>query len=250
MLPIETVPSHHGRVETAAARYTLKADRYSSHSVILGWLAEGRGRRLLDVGAADGLLSRHLTERGWKVTAIEADAAMAAAGAAHCERMLIADLNRGVPPLDGEFDAIVCADVLEHLADPETVLTALVRSLAAGGDVVISVPNVAHLWMRLSLMAGRFDYADRGILDRTHLRFFTRKTLDALLAAAGLAAVRRTATPVPLHQVVPPRWHGGALAAVHALSASSARALPRVLGYQFVVWAKRHDNRRQVEEQA
>ena len=101
-----------GPVDLPAPRYTLKADPFSSHSVILDWLADGRGRRLLDVGAADGLLSRHLTERGWKVTGIEADPAMAAVGAVHCERMLAADLNRGVPALDGLFDTIVCGDVL------------------------------------------------------------------------------------------------------------------------------------------
>jgi SAM-dependent methyltransferase len=238
MLAIETGPSDHGRV-SPAARYTLKADPYSSHSTILGWLGEGHGRRLLDVGAADGLLSRHFTERGWKVTAIEADPVMARAGADHCERMLVADLNGGVPALDGQFDAIVCGDVLEHLADPATALASLVRSLAPGGDVVVSVPNVAHLWIRMSLLAGRFDYAERGILDRTHLRFFTRRTLDALLDGAGLRAVRRAATPVPLYQVVPSRWHGRALAAAHALSASAARGLPRLLGYQFVVQAVR-----------
>jgi 2-polyprenyl-3-methyl-5-hydroxy-6-metoxy-1,4-benzoquinol methylase len=238
-LPIEIVPSDDGHVDTAAPRYTLKTDPFSSHSIILGWLADGYGRRLLDVGAADGLLGRHLTERGWKVTGIEADPAMAAVGAAHCERMVVADLNRGVPALDGLFDAIVCGDVLEHLADPREVLRALVRALAPGGDVVVSVPNVAHLWMRLSLLVGRFEYTERGILDRTHLRFFTRRTLHALLAAADLRAVRRVATPVPLYQVVAPRWHGGALAAVHAVSAAAASALPRVLGYQFVVQATR-----------
>ena len=226
-------------MDTAVPRYTLKTDPFSSHSIMLDWLADGHGRRLLDVGAADGLLGRHLTERGWKVTGIEADPAMAAAGATHCERMLVADLNRGVPALDGVFDAIVCGDVLEHVADPSEVLRALVRALAPGGDVVVSVPNVAHLWVRLSLLAGRFEYTDRGILDRTHLRFFTRRTLDALLAAADLRTVRRVATPVPLYQVVSPRWHGGALAAVHAVSAAAARALPRVLGYQFVVQARR-----------
>lgn len=223
----------------APSRYTLKADPHSSHSVILGWLGEGRGRRLLDVGAADGLLSRHLTARGWKVTAIEADPALAAAGAVHCERMLVADLNRGVPALDGDFDVILCADVLEHLADPAAVLGALLRALATGGDVVVSVPNVAHLWVRLLLLAGRFDYADRGILDRTHLRFFTARSLEALLAGAGLVPYRRVATPVPLYQVVAPRWHGRALAAVHALSAAAARGLPRLLGYQLVICARR-----------
>lgn len=226
-------------METAGRRYTLKGDAYSSHSIIRDWLGDGHGRRLLDVGAADGLLSRHLTERGWKVTAIEADPELARAGAAHCERMVVADLGRGVPPIGGEFDAIVCGDVLEHLAEPAVALAALVPLLAAGGEIVISVPNVAHLWVRLSLMAGRFDYTERGILDRTHLRFFTRRTLDRLLEDAGLVPVRRTATPVPLYQVVPSRWHGRTLAAVHALSAAAARTLPSVLGYQLVVLAGR-----------
>jgi len=221
-----------------ASRYTLKGDPYSSHSVVLDWLGEGQGRRLLDVGAADGLLSRLLTERGWKVTGLEADPVAARAGAAHCERMIVADLDAGIPPLHGPFDAIVCADVLEHLRDPQAALAALRRALAADGEVVISIPNVAHLWMRLSLLAGRFEYAERGILDRTHLRFFTRRTLAALVAKAGLRVVRTTSTPVPLYQVVPERWHGRALAAAHALSAGSARLLPRLLAYQFVVLAR------------
>jgi len=196
------------------SRYTLKDDPYSSHSVILDWLGDGRGRRLLDVGAADGLLSRLLSERGWKVTGLEADPAAAAAGAAHCERMIVADLDAGIPPLEGQFDAIVCADVLEHLRDPAGALATLRRALARGGQVVISMPNVAHLWMRLSLLAGRFEYAERGILDRTHLRFYTRRTLTALVTGAGLRIARLT-----------------------------ARALPRLLAYQFLVGAT-HDRER------
>jgi 2-polyprenyl-3-methyl-5-hydroxy-6-metoxy-1,4-benzoquinol methylase len=220
-----------------ASRYTLKDDRYSSHSVILDWLGEGRGRRLLDVGAADGLLARHLTARGWKVTGLEADPVAAAAGAAHCERMIVADLDAGVPAVEGQFDAIVCADVLEHLRDPRGTLATLRPALASTGELTISVPNVAHLWVRLSLLLGRFDYADRGILDRTHLRFFTRRTLAALVREAGFRMTRATSTPVPLYQVVPPRWHGRTLAAAHAVSARSARMVPRLLAYQFVVGA-------------
>lgn len=222
-----------------ASRYSLKADPYSSHSVILRWLGEGRGRCLLDVGAADGLLSRHLTARGWRVTGLEADPEVARAGAEHCERMIVADLNQETPAVDGPFDAIVYGDVLEHLVDPGGALAALNRALAPNGVVVISVPNVAHLWVRLSLLAGRFDYADRGILDRTHLRFFTRRSLRALLHEAGLAVLRATATPVPLYQVVPVRLHAAPLAAVHAASAAVARMLPGLLGYQFVVLATR-----------
>jgi 2-polyprenyl-3-methyl-5-hydroxy-6-metoxy-1,4-benzoquinol methylase len=226
-------------VTTARVRYTLKADPHSSHSVMLRWLGEGHGRRLLDVGAADGLLARELTARGWRVTGIEADPALAKAGADTCETMLVADLDRETPALDGGFDAIVYGDVLEHLREPARVLTELGRALAPAAPVIVSVPNVAHLWMRLSLAAGRFEYAERGILDRTHLRFFTRRSLLALLASVGLRVERMTATPVPLYQVAPPRLHGRALAAVHGASAAAARALPRLLGYQFVALARR-----------
>ena len=151
----------------------------------------------------------------------------------------MADLDVAVPALDPDFDAIVCGDVLEHLVHPAPVLRALGRALAPGGVVVVSVPNVAHLWMRLSLLVGRFDYAERGILDRTHLRFFTERSLRALLTEVGLTITRATATPVPLYQVVPERCHGAVLAATHDASAAAARLLPRLLGYQLVLQAAR-----------
>jgi 2-polyprenyl-3-methyl-5-hydroxy-6-metoxy-1,4-benzoquinol methylase len=220
-------------------RYTLKADPHSSHSVMLAWLGAGQGRRLLDVGSADGLLSRSLSDAGWRVTAIEGDPALAEAGRASCEQMVVSDLDREIPDFDAPFDAIVYGDVLEHLVDPLRTVVGLDRWLAPGGRVVISVPNVAHLLIRLSLLVGRFDYFDRGILDRTHLRFFTDRSLRRLLGAAGLVIVRRTATAVPLYQVVPIAWHGRLLDAVHAVSAACSRAFPRLLGYQFVVVAER-----------
>src|SRR5256885_14814265 len=96
MLKIEWPKSDDGPV-SRASRYTLKGDPYSSHSVILDWLGDGRGRRLLDVGAAAGLLSRRLTERGWKVTGLEADPPAAAAGAPHRQPNIAPDLHPGVP---------------------------------------------------------------------------------------------------------------------------------------------------------
>ncbi len=220
-------------------RYTFKPDPHSSHSVMLAWLGAGQGRRLLDVGAADGLLSRLLTDAGWRVTGIEADPARAEAGRAYCEHMVVSDLDRGVPEFEAPFDAIVYGDVLEHLVDPLRTVVGLNRWLAPGGRVVVSVPNVAHLVIRLSLLFGRFDYFDRGILDRTHLRFFTDRSLRRLLGAAGLVVVRRTATALPLYQVAPVTWHGRVLDAVHAVSAALSRTFPRLLGYQFVVVAER-----------
>jgi SAM-dependent methyltransferase len=214
--------------------YRLKDDPHSSHSVILSRLGEGRGRKALDVGAADGFLAERLTAQGWSVTALERDPELAARARGRCKEVVVADLEAALPLLHGPFDAIVYGDVLEHLSDPRAVLRALDQTLAPGGTVIVSVPNVAHLWVRLSLLAGRFDYADRGILDRTHLRFFTRRTFLELLRSAGLSVVDLAVTPVPLPLVVPPRWHGPWLSRVHALSAGAARGWPGGLAYQFV----------------
>ena len=214
--------------------YRLKDDPHSSHSVILSRLGEGRGRKALDVGAADGFLAERLTAQGWSVTALERNPELAARAHGRCKEVVVADLESAPPLLHGPFDAIVYGDVLEHLSDPGAVLRALDQTLAPRGTVIVSVPNVAHLWVRLSLLAGRFDYADRGILDRTHLRFFTRRTLRELLGAAGLTVVELAVTPVPLPLVVPPRWHGRWLPRVHALSAGAARGWPGGLAYQFV----------------
>ena len=226
---------------SGAGRYVFKADPYGSHAVILDWLGEGRSRRALDVGAAQGVLSRPLTERGWRVTGIECDPVLAQSGAVHCARMVVANLDREVPALETLFDAIVYGDVLEHLSDPLRVLTELNRLLAPDGLVVISMPNVAHFVIRLSLLVGRFEYLDRGILDETHLRFFTERSLRALVATAGLRIDRLTATPAPLYQVLPKRFHRPWLAATHAINAWIAHRLPRLMGYQFVILARRKE---------
>jgi 2-polyprenyl-3-methyl-5-hydroxy-6-metoxy-1,4-benzoquinol methylase len=152
--------------------------------------------------------------------------------------MITANLNREIPDMTGPFDAIVYGDVLEHLIDPRRVLVELDRALGPEGFVVISVPNIAHLYIRLLLLLGRFDYIDRGILDDSHLRFFTARSLRALIADAGLTIERFTATPAPLYQVLPVSWHRPWVAATHAVNAVIARNLPRLLGYQLIVLAR------------
>jgi len=223
----------------SASPYQLKDDPYSSHSAILALVGDGAGRRALDVGAADGFLSELLTMRGWTVTALERDPAQAERARPRCHEVVVADVGQAAGKLEGPFDAIVYGDVLEHLADPLAALAAVNQHLSPGGRVVVSVPNVAHLWVRLSLLAGRFQYADRGILDRSHLRFFTRRTLLAFLAEAELSVDELRVTPVPLPLAVPPRLHGGWLRATHALSAWTARWWPSGLAYQFVAACRR-----------
>src|SRR5580765_1235270 len=121
-----------------ASPYRLKSDAYSSHAVILDRLGPGRGRTLLDAGAADGFLSELLTRQGWRVTALERDPAQAERARGRCE-VVVADLEEAAQALSGPFDAIVYGDVLEHLSDPLAALVALNRALAADGLVIASV---------------------------------------------------------------------------------------------------------------
>jgi len=159
---------------------------------------------------------------------------LAALGRDKCQEMIVADLDKPLPQLKGQFDVIVYGDILEHLRNPMEVIKGLNRSLRPDGRVIVSVPNFAHLWVRLNLLAGRFEYADRGILDRTHLRFFTVRSFKRFLEEAGLETEEMVATPVPLFLAVPPRWHGGWLRALHGVNAALARAWKGMFGYQFV----------------
>ncbi len=93
-------------------------------------------------------------------------------------------------------------DVLEHLPDPERALAAARRLLRPGGRLFVSVPNVANLTVRLSLLFGRFEYGDRGIMDRTHLRFFTRKSALRMVRGAGFEVLRKEMTVMPLEVVI------------------------------------------------
>lgn len=219
-------------------RYQPKDDDpYSSHSLILARVGEGRGRRLLDVGAANGMLAERFSERGFEVTCIEGDPALASLARGKCREIIVTDLDGRLPVLTGSFDVIVYGDILEHLKDPLRLLQELNRYLSPAGKVIVSAPNVAHLWVRLNLLCGRFEYAERGILDRTHLHFFTLASFRRLLSDAGLSVSELLATPVPLTLLASERHRGLWLRAAHRLNASLAKAWKTMFGYQFVAVA-------------
>jgi hypothetical protein len=139
-------------------------------------------------------VARALSERGCTIWAIEQDPPSAAAAGAICERVLCGDLEGPEvwTSLRGEsFNAILALDVLEHLRDPQTVLEKLSKLLLPEGIVVVSIPNITHAAMRLHLLDGRFEYANLGLLDRTHLRFFDRRSAERLITEAGLEIVDR-----------------------------------------------------------
>jgi len=151
-------------------------------------------RRILDVGCGAGELGRVLKGRaGRVVVGIEAHPAAAAAARQVLDEVLEVDLDtlEVLPWPDGSFDCVICADILEHLREPARLLPLFHRLLAPDGRLVMSVPNVRHAAVLVPLLVhGRWQYRDEGILDRTHLRFFTIEQLAEMLLAAGFSIER------------------------------------------------------------
>jgi 2-polyprenyl-3-methyl-5-hydroxy-6-metoxy-1,4-benzoquinol methylase len=182
---------------SSAPRYDFERVDLESESVHADVVRMvGEGKRVLELGPATGYMSKSMIERGCTVVGIELDPAMAERAAQFCERLIVGDLDE--LDLDAElgeekFDVIVAADVLEHLRDPLATLGKLRPHLTGDGAFVISIPNVAHGSVRLALLAGHFRYGDIGLLDSTHLRFFTRESFEQLLdeAELGLAELHR-----------------------------------------------------------
>ncbi len=151
-------------------------------------------KRVLDVGCSVGTLGQALRERGVEVTGIEIDPRMAAEARKHLNEVHIASVEDEAlfeRLGDRSFDCIIFADLLEHLVDPWTALKRFVERLAPDGVVVASLPNVRHYTtIRTLLFQGYWPYRDRGIHDRTHLRFFTLRNIRELFASSGLS-IRR-----------------------------------------------------------
>jgi SAM-dependent methyltransferase len=150
------------------------------------------------------------------------------------ERFVRADLSAGLPDeLDGDYDVVVAADIVEHLADPSTLLHDMADRVRPGGSVIASVPNIGHWYPRARFTSGRFDYDQRGILDSTHLRFFTRRSFLRLAAEAGLSPTSASHTGLPLDALglSDSRPIAGAIGSIDR---ALVRLWPTLFAYQFV----------------
>jgi methionine biosynthesis protein MetW len=162
---------------------------------------------VLDVGCGSGVHGAEMARaHGHRVVGVDLSEQSIAKARTRLAEAYVADVTRpGLYPFFGhrKFDVIVFSDILEHLYDPAQVLTSHYQLLAPGGHVLISLPNIAIWNVRLSVMAGRFQYQDTGTLDRTHIRFFTRATFREFGHEAGLAVSSSRITPGILRPFVP-----------------------------------------------
>ncbi len=213
---------------------------HASELALVGW-----NKRVLEVGCAAGHVTKVLVERGCTVVGVEGDPDAAERARRHAEQVLVADLDVDEEAqqqiwskLDGDrFDVALFGDVLEHLRNPLGVLRRAVELLDDDGFVVVSVPNIAHGDVRMALLGGTFRYRPTGLLDSTHLRFFTRQSVQELLQQAGLAVVevQRALTPLFATEI------GVRREDVPAAVVDAVRADPDAEVYQYVLKAVRDD---------
>jgi 2-polyprenyl-3-methyl-5-hydroxy-6-metoxy-1,4-benzoquinol methylase len=190
--PVDAGTTDPERIRSDPVSTALKYTRFndgegSSHTLVVGLVPQGA--RVLEFGCATGYMSEVLKSRkGCTVTGIEISPEAAELAREHCARVIVGDaeeLDYGELLGKERFEAILFADVLEHLKRPGEVLERIRPFLSRRGRVIASIPNIAHGSVRLALLAGEFRYRDLGLLDNTHLRFFTRDGIHDLFEGAG-----------------------------------------------------------------
>lgn len=221
--------------------YSIKKSTHSSHHMLLETV--GTGQTVLDVGCGNGAMAEQLTERGNRVSGIDFGPPSSVSPA--LETYAQADLSVGLESPakrlgERKYDKVVFLDVLEHLPQPDRLLREALPLLAKGGQIIVSVPNIVNITIRLSILLGKFDYQDRGILDRTHLRFYTRKTIRLFIEECGYEVVRERMTVMPLERAfpVPVNVDNPIMKLLNGLLVVATRLMPGLLGYQTFIIAR------------
>lgn len=228
-------------------RYPQKSGKFSSHNFIMREIDhfleinQDSEIRILDVGCARGeFLAERIDE---KITAegIEPfrEDALIAERAGY--KIYLNTVEAALPNLKSEYNLIILGDVLEHLIDPKEILAQLVSKLSQNGRILISVPNVANITIRLSLLFGRFRYTDRGILDRTHLRFFDSRAFKDLIIFNETEIVYYSITPIPIELLFKFFARGKFGQAVQNLVWIISKLAPNLFGYQHIAIIKKRN---------
>jgi SAM-dependent methyltransferase len=211
--------------------YQLKPSEDSSHGRISTLLKARPPSKILDLGCSSGLLAERLQQMGHHVTGV--DVIEIPGVVERTSAFYKADLNEGIPSEVGTgFDVVLAADVIEHLVNPGALIKQVRHVLAPDGVALFCVPNIAHWYPRLRSTLGMFDYDQRGILDSTHLRFFTRRSIRKLIERQGFTVRRIDSVGLPLDAL----GLDGAKAKVLRLVDRMVLDLwPTMFGYQFIV---------------
>lgn len=183
--------------------YTFKDFEGSSHRILMGLIRRyaKRGGRLLDLGAAGGELGAAVRSHFGRTVGFEYQLDCVADLKERFDQVVVTDLEK-LKRIPEGVDAVVCADVIEHLRDAPALLKLVREGLASDGYLFVSVPNIANITVRLGLLFGIFEYRDRGILDNTHLRFYTMRTIRRDIENAGFQVVAVRGSSIPIRLII------------------------------------------------
>lgn len=213
-------------------------DPGSAQELVLRTLSSRSPRKVLDLACGDGRLDERLRAAGHTVTAVRDGADPEVAK--RTDRLVEADLDDGLPALlDEDYDVVVAEGVFERVRRPEELLGALADHVDANASLLVTIPNVGHWYARLRFGTGRFDYDQRGLLDRGHLRFFTRRSFTRMAEEAGYRVVRTRAVGFPFgitrRGVVDDPTRTGRWPVLRVVDRAARALFPDLFAYQWVI---------------
>lgn len=215
--------------------YEVKTSKDSSHGQLITHLAHQEKGRILDLGCSDGSIALRLRALGHEVVGVDLEKHPNVHQ--NVDEFHQANLDEGLPDnLGKQFDVVLCADVIEHVRDPESLLVEVKSVINGSGKVIVSIPNFGHWYPRTKTVLGLFDYDSRGILDATHMRFFTRRSFERMVRRSGFSAQRIGVTGFPFDILD----RGGRqvprtlLVPFKLIDKALVRLRPQLFGYQFL----------------
>lgn len=221
------------------AHYPLKLYSYSSHSTALKILNKKDNLDILDIGCGTGVFASQINPKN-NVTGVD-NLPESKVQTERFKKYFIRDLNSGLPEdiLNGnKYDYVLLLDIIQDLIDDEYLLVQSKSLLKEGGNVILSVPNIANVFVRMNLLFGRFPYSGKGILDKTHLHFYTLRSIKKILRHNKFEIVKIKATPIPIIEVLPKFLKNNLCKLLNWKLNIWAILLKRFFGYQFVLTLK------------
>lgn len=210
-------------------------NQYESHRLALSMVKPDS--KVLDIGCATGYFAKELSKQDCETWGVDQDKMALKKASQYCKKVFATNLDdmKPLPFPEKYFDYVLLLDVIEHLTHPEILMEEIKKYLKPGGRIVVSVPNIAHASIRWMLLLGNFQYSETGILDRTHVHFYTQKGILDAIKKFGFKVLRLSPTngmcKVPLLYKItdrlPTSWQY-----------KIARKFPSLFSFQFVVLAK------------
>lgn len=227
------------------SNYFLKKDQNSSHDKIISFLKSmpsNKKQIVLDVGCSKGFIGQSLKDSNFEFYGVDCDKKDAEIASKYYKNVKIMDLDKDkIDYSDKKFDILIFADILEHLKNPKELIVNTKPLLKKNGLIIISTGNIANIYIRISLLFGNFSYAEKGILDKTHLKFFTLKTMKQFIKETGLKMLKEEFTSVPFYLVNSIFSKQSIFYIVYKIYYIFIFLNPSLFSYQFIFYCKKNE---------